>query len=423
VGHSGMDLDITATLEQVFPGINAETVSMLQQVAAQVTYPGGTVLCRQGDVGDTFYVILDGIADVSQQVESGRERQLATLSAGHYFGEMGLLDNRPRLATVITRQPTTVLEIDGDTLQRLIAASPDVGHQLTRHILAILRANDEIMWQAVVEKEAAQKELEIGRQIQLSFLPPALPEVPGWEIAAFLQPARVVSGDFYDAMALDEQRLLIVVGDVCDKGVGAALYMALFRSLVRAFAEHHYRSHAPAPQPNQSAADTILATIRDTLHQTILFTNSYLTRHHADTNMFATLFFAIVEPESGYVAYVNGGHEPPVVLGPDSVRDRLHPTGPLVGIIPDVPYGVAEIQLAVGETLLAFSDGVTEASDAAGQIFGRDRLLALVQEPSPTAATLMERIGSAIAAHTASAPQSDDITMLAVRRIAASPNP
>jgi phosphoserine phosphatase RsbU/P len=216
---------------------------------------------------------------------------------------------------------------------------------------------------------------------------------------------------------------LIVVGDVCDKGVGAALYMALFRSLVRAFAEHHYRSHAPAPQPNQSAADTILATIRDTLHQTILFTNSYLTRHHADTNMFATLFFAIVEPESGYVAYVNGGHEPPVVLGPDSVRDRLHPTGPLVGIIPDVPYGVAEIQLAVGETLLAFSDGVTEASDAAGQIFGRDRLLALVQEPSPTAATLMERIGSAIAAHTASAPQSDDITMLAVRRIAASPNP
>jgi phosphoserine phosphatase RsbU/P len=321
---------------------------MLQQVAAQVTYPGGTVLCRQGDVGDTFYVILDGIADVTQQVESGRERQLATLSAGHYFGEMGLLDNRPRLATVITRQPTHVLEIDGDTLQRLIAASPDVGHQLTRHILAILRANDEIMWQAVVEKEAAQKELEIGRQIQLSFLPPALPEVPGWEIAAFLQPARVVSGDFYDAMALDEQRLLIVVGDVCDKGVGAALYMALFRSLVRAFAEHHYRSHAPAPQPNQSAADTILATIRDTLHQTILFTNSYLTRHHADTNMFATLFFAIVEPESGYVAYVNGGHEPPVVLGPDSVRDRLHPTGPLVGIIPDVPYGVAEVQLDRG---------------------------------------------------------------------------
>lgn len=72
MGHSGMDLDITATLEQVFPGINAETVSMLQQVAAQVTYPGGTVLCRQGDVGDTFYVILDGIADVSQQVEIGR---------------------------------------------------------------------------------------------------------------------------------------------------------------------------------------------------------------------------------------------------------------------------------------------------------------------------------------------------------------
>jgi phosphoserine phosphatase RsbU/P len=412
-----MTFDLVTTLEQVFPGITPETVAMVEQLAARAHYRPGTVLCRQGDTGDTFYIILDGTVDVSQQVESGREHLLATLSSGRYFGEMGLLDNRPRLATVTTREPTTVLEIDGETLQRVIQASPSIGHQLTRHILAILRANDEIMWQAVVEKEAAQKELEIGRQIQLSFLPPVLPELPGWEIEAFLQPARVVSGDFYDAMALDEQRVLIVLGDVCDKGVGAALYMALFRSLVRAFAEHHYRSHAPAPQPGQSAAEAMLATIHDTLHHTILFTNSYLTRHHGHTNMFATLFFAIVEPESGRVAYVNGGHEPPVVIGLDGVRRRLNTTGPLVGIIPDVPYGVAEVQLGAGETLLAFSDGVTEASDTARQIFGRDRLLALLQEPSPSAAALMARISDALAAHTAGAPQSDDITMLAVRRL------
>lgn len=415
-----MDQPLAAILKQVFPGINAETVAMLEQMAGKSSYPAGTVLCRQGEHEDTFYIILDGAVEVSQQVESGKEHQLATLHAGRYFGEMGLLDSQARLATVTTREPTTVLEIDGETLQSVIAASPNIGHELTRHILAILRENDEILWQAVVEKEAAHKELEIGRQIQLSFLPTIMPDVPGWEITAFIQPARVVSGDFYDALALDDQRVLLVLGDVCDKGVGAALYMALFRSLIRAFAEHHYRSHRPEPPPGQSAADAILAAMRDTLHQTILFTNSYLTRHHADTNMFATIFFAILEPESGYVAYVNGGHEPPVVVGPAGLRSWLRPTGPLVGIIPDVAYEVGEVQLAAGETLLAFTDGVTEASDADYRFFSRDRLIELLQDPAPSAAALMARIHGAVTAHTASAPQSDDVTMLAVRRLASS---
>jgi sigma-B regulation protein RsbU (phosphoserine phosphatase) len=417
-----MDSQTTTILQQVFPGIDLETANMLQQMAERAEYEAGTVLCRQGVVEDTFYIILDGAVDVSQQVEYGRERHLATLPAGGYFGEMGLLDNRPRLATVTTRVPTTVLEIDGATLQGVIEASPQVGHELTRRILAILRANDENLWQAVLEKEAAQKELEIGRRIQQSFLPQEMPAVPGWEIVSHLQPAGVVSGDFYDAMVFDDNSVLLVLGDVCDKGVGAALYMALFRSLVRAFAEHHYHSHSPQHGHGQSDDEAIVTTMKDTLQQTILFTNSYLTRHHARTNMFATLFFAILEPESGYVAYVNGGHEPPVVTGAQGLRCRLHSTGPLVGIIPDVSYDVAEVWLAPGETMLAFTDGVTEATDGEKQIFGRDQALGLLQQPDPSAAALVRRICAAITAHTAGAPQSDDITMLAVRRLEEPPN-
>lgn len=390
---------------------------MLQAMARQSAYEAGVVLCRQGAVEDTFYIILDGAVDVSQQIGFGRERHLATLPAGGYFGEMGLLDNRPRLANVTTRVPTTVLELDGATLQQVIEASPTVGNELTRRILSILRANDESFWQAVLEKEAAQKELEIGRRIQQSFLPPEMPTAPGWEIISHLQPAGIVSGDFYDAMVFDDSRVLLVLGDVCDKGVGAALYMALFRSLVRAFAEHHYHSHRPEREQGQSAAESIVATMRDTLQQTILFTNSYLTRHHARTNMFATLFFAILEPDSGYLAYVNGGHEPPIVTGPEGIRCRLSSTGPLVGIIPDVTYDVGEVWLRVGETLLAFTDGVTEATDADKKLFGREQVLALLQEPDASAVALVERIGTAISAHTTGAPQSDDITMLAVRRL------
>ncbi|NLF65524.1 MAG: SpoIIE family protein phosphatase [Chloroflexi bacterium] len=410
----------TAILQQVFPGVEPDTAQMLQTMARRAEYEAGVLLCRQGAVEDTFYIILDGAVDVSQEIDNGRERHLATLAAGGYFGEMGLLDNRPRLANVTTRVPTTVLEIDGATLQRVIEASPQIGHELTRRILAILRANDENLWKAVLEKEAAQKELEIGRRIQQSFLPPDMPRLPGWEIISHLQPAGVVSGDFYDAMVFDDSRVLLVLGDVCDKGVGAALYMALFRSLVRAFAEHHYHSHRREREQGQSAAESIVAAMRDTLQQTILFTNSYLTRHHARTNMFATLFFAILEPDSGYVAYVNGGHEPPVVTGPEGIRCRLSSTGPLVGIIPDVSYDVGEIWLAEGETMLAFTDGVTEATDADKQIFGREQVMALLQEPDASAAALVERISAAIRAHTTSAPQSDDITMLAVRRLEAS---
>lgn len=414
-----MDPQTTAILQEIFPGVEPDTVQMLQAMARQAAYEAGVVLCRQGAVEDTFYIILDGAVDVSQQIGFGRERHLATLPAGGYFGEMGLLDNRPRLANVTTRVPTTVLEIDGATLQQVIEASPTVGTELTRRILAILRANDESFWQAVLEKEAAQKELEIGRRIQQSFLPPEMPTAPGWEIISHLQPAGIVSGDFYDAMVFDDNRVLLVLGDVCDKGVGAALYMALFRSLVRAFAEHHYHSHRLEREQGQSAADSIVATMRDTLQQTILFTNSYLTRHHARTNMFATLFFAILEPDSGYLAYVNGGHEPPIVTGPEGIRCRLSSTGPLVGIIPDVSYDVGEVWLRVGETLLAFTDGVTEATDADKKIFGREQVLALLQEPDASAVALVERIGAAISAHTTGAPQSDDITMLAVRRLEA----
>jgi sigma-B regulation protein RsbU (phosphoserine phosphatase) len=412
-----MDPQTTAILQEIFPGIDLETATMLQQLAQRAQYEAGTVLCRQGAVEDTFYIILDGAVDVTQQVDFGRQRHLATLPAGGYFGEMGLLDNRPRLATVTTRQSTTVLEIDGATLQNLVVTSPHVGHELTRRILAILRANDENLWQALVEKEAAQKELDIGRRIQRSFLPPDMPDVPEWEIVSHLQPAGIVSGDFYDAMVFDDSRVLLVLGDVCDKGVGAALYMALFRSLVRAFAEHHYHSHRPEREQGQSAVEGFRATMRDTLQQTILFTNSYLTRHHARTNMFATLFFAILEPDSGYLAYVNGGHEPPVVAGSEGLRCRLNSTGPLVGIIPDVSYDVGEVWLAAGETLLAFTDGVTEATDGDKKIFGRDQVLTLLEEPVLSAEGLIERICKAVSAHTAGAPQSDDITMLAVRRL------
>ena len=248
--------------------------------------------------------------------------------------------------------------------------------------------------------KSLERELEIGREIQKSFLPEELPKVAGWEIAARFRPARQVAGDFYDAFSLPSSgRIGLVIADVCDKGVGAALFMALFRSLLRATAT----GAAWGPE----AAPELLRTVR--------LTNDYIARTHGRSNMFATLFFGVLDPATGSLLYVNGGHEAPVLFGPAGAKARLPPTGPAVGMMPDMPFEIGETRLEAGEGLLAFTDGVTDARGASG-FFGEGRLLALLDQPVASAAALLDAIEAAVLAHAAGSEQTDDITLLAVRR-------
>ncbi|HSP93364.1 MAG TPA: SpoIIE family protein phosphatase [Thermoanaerobaculia bacterium] len=246
--------------------------------------------------------------------------------------------------------------------------------------------------------KSLERELEIGREIQKSFLPEELPQVAGWEIAALFRPARQVAGDFYDAFSLPSSgRIGLVIADVCDKGVGAALFMALFRSLLRATAT----GAASGPEPGTE----LLRTVR--------LTNDYIARTHGRSNMFATLFFGVLDPATGSLLYVNGGHEAPVHFGPGGAKSRLSPTGPAVGMMPDMPFEVRETRLEAGEGLLAFTDGVTDARGASG-LYGEGRLLALLGQPVASAAALLDAIEAGVLAHAAGAEQADDITLLAV---------
>jgi serine phosphatase RsbU (regulator of sigma subunit) len=251
--------------------------------------------------------------------------------------------------------------------------------------------------------KSMERELEIGREIQASFLPEELPRPDGWEIAARFTPARQVAGDFYDAFPLaGGSRIGLAVADVCDKGVGAALFMALFRSLLRAFAEREFA------EPSHSDDDRIQGTI--------VATNDYIARTHGASNMFATVFFGVLDPATGALAWVNAGHEAPVVSGASGVAARLSPSGPALGMMPGMKFEVRTSRLEPGQTLLAFTDGVTEAKDPSGRLYSEEALLGLLTDGSPGAAALLDRIGEAVAAHSAGAERSDDITMLAVRR-------
>jgi serine phosphatase RsbU (regulator of sigma subunit) len=264
-----------------------------------------------------------------------------------------------------------------------------------------------------------ERDLKNGRFIQDSFLPKGLPQPPGWEIEAQFDPAREVSGDFYDVFPLSGDHLALVIADVCDKGVPAALFMTLFRSLLRAFARQAVERNPFSFPERQAVArskrSTLLADL--TALSTVELTNEYVARTHESACMFATLFFGVLDTATGKLSYVNAGHDFPVLLRAGKVQDRLQPTGPAVGVNPDAEYDIQQTQLEPGDTLFAYTDGVTEARNPAGEFFTERRLLALLEEaPVASADGLLDKVIDRLEKYVAQGAPSDDVTLLAVRR-------
>ncbi len=277
----------------------------------------------------------------------------------------------------------------------------------------------------IQEKKRAERELEIAREIQNSFLVEDYPQPDGWEIATLIRPARQVSGDFYDVFPISASRqIAIIMADVCDKGVGAAMYMAIFRSLLRAYSDQQYIMRwagIPKNDPVDSTSvifrkDAHLASGTPSLKNAIDLTNNYIATHHSNSNMFATVFFGLLNPENGTLLYINAGHEPPFVLSNGILKDRLKPTGPAVGLLPNMDFNVESITLAKSDSLLLYTDGVIDALNPADNRFSENRLITAANQVNGTANSLLENIVSAVDAHIADREQFDDITLMAVHR-------
>lgn len=278
-------------------------------------------------------------------------------------------------------------------------------------------------------KEVAEAELEIGRQIQSGFLPSELPQPPGWEITGCFRPAREVAGDFYDVFPLAAGKLIgLVTADVCGKGVGAALFMALVRSLIRTYADKNFTPKGSSRVPRdiwkalavddvRGAEEPALSSrfLKDAVVRTVTDTSNYIARTHRQAYMFATLFFGVLDETTGMLTYTNAGHDPPVLIGPGGSLDRLPPTGPAVGLLPDLEFGIEQVILEPQATLITYTDGATDARGPDGVFFGEARLLALLDHETPSAAVLLAHVEQALQAHISTSNQFDDITMLAVR--------
>jgi len=286
---------------------------------------------------------------------------------------------------------------------------------------AAIVLNNHLLIQHQQKLYKLENDVQIARAIQKNFLPSKMPEVAGWQISAFFQPARDVAGDFYDVFyMMNNRKIGFMIADVCDKGVGAALFMSLTRSLLRAFAmQTRNVNWADALFGDESPRGTSsrLAIIGNALETAVVSTNNYITEHHLDLNMFATLFFGMLDPVEGNVIYINGGHCPPMIVGPSGeIKERLEPLGPAVGMFPDAEFGIGETHLEHGDMLFAFTDGVTDVRNPAGKLFGEAGVINLLTPPPASAPEFVSRVTSAISNYMNDAVQFDDITILALGR-------
>ena len=272
--------------------------------------------------------------------------------------------------------------------------------------MSIALENARLWEQEQLYRKAVEREFEIGREIQASFLPESLPQPKGWEIAASLRSAREVSGDFYDAFELTEGMVGLVIADVCDKGLGAALFMTLFRSLIRAVSKIDFFT-------NVVYEGAISADIR--LKNAMSLTNNYIADTHGDTSMFCTIFFGILDTRTGKLTYINGGHLPPKLINQNGVKEILTVTGPAVGIVAGAEYATDSVLLEQGDTFFAHTDGLIDTMNPTGEYFSEQALIPLFVGDTPLS-SLLEQIQDQIKDYSTGAKQADDITMLAVRR-------
>lgn len=378
------------------------------------TFPDGAILFHEGDPGDRFSFLLRGEIEIIKDLGTADERLLNLLRPGDFLGELSLLfpDGR-RTASGRARFSVELAELSLPALEALFDRHPALSLRILRVMSARLRASEnatiselraknralaaalrelKAAQARLIEQEKLEHELALARQIQERLLPKELPGIPGWRLAAHWQPARAVSGDFYDFIPLSDGRLALIVADATDKGMPAALVMATACSLLRAAAE---RLIVP---------DAVLARANELLCREI------------PERMFVTCLYVLLDPATGELEIANAGHNLPIVCSPAGTRE-LKLGGMPLGLLPGSTYETRRAHLPPDATLLLYSDGLTEAHSPAGEMFGLPRLHELLAA-CPARDTLIPYLLSALAAFTGPGlEQEDDVTFVTLQHV------
>ncbi len=403
----------------LFQELPQSEIRYLAESLSRREYPLGTLIVREAHPASRFHILLEGKVEIIKAIDTKDERLLAVRKAGTFIGEMGLLSEEGlHTATVRAQTPIVMLEMSREEFDALLHRHPSLGYAMVRTlshrlnhsenltIRDLRRKNRELMQAykeleaaqaALIEKERLERELEVARDIQSSILPHELPKRSGFDFGALMLPMSAVGGDFYDFIPLGKDRLGIAVGDVSDHGVPAALFMAMTVTLLRAETR---RASSPSPK------EALLNVNRQLLEMN-------------EMGIFVTMLYGELDYRTRVFDYVRAGHELPIVCNRQGeLAEFPMGHGQLMGILEEPVLDENQIKLSHGCTLLMFTDGVNEAQNSRGKMYGHQSLksdLATLWDVS--AQETCEQILKRVSKFRGRNNQQDDITMVALQVI------
>jgi sigma-B regulation protein RsbU (phosphoserine phosphatase) len=345
-----------------------------------------TVLFKEGEVSDHFYIIIDGQMEIIKALGTTEERLIALRGPGEFIGELSLVNpDGLRMASVRSQGIAKLWEMTHADFDDLLHRHPKLSYKIvtvlssrltSAHDATIedLKEKNRKLTEAyeelqaaqaqIIEKEILERELQMASEIQMSILPQEVPELQGFDFGVCFDPARAIGGDFFDFVPLDSETVGIFIGDVADKGVPSALFMAQIHALL----------------------------------------------------YFATVIYGLLHSNTREFTYARAGHDLPIIGGKNGEAQMVpHGQGQLLGILEDPIFDEQTITIAPGSTLLLYTDGMTDCRNSKGEIFGIENLTteigALNETPTQN---LCNNLLKTIKDYQGDAPQDDDITLVAI---------
>jgi sigma-B regulation protein RsbU (phosphoserine phosphatase) len=399
----------------IFKSLPQKEFDHLISVMEEVELSAGSMLFEEGDKGNNFFLIIDGELEVIKAMGTENERLIAVRHEGDFLGEMSLLNpSQMRMASVRVKTDARLLRLAREEFDKVLYADAIIPNRILREISQRLNVAHEktivdlqiknrelsIAYQdlkeaheQIVEKERIDRELEVAHNIQISILPEKIPQIEGYGFSVFLEPARSVAGDFYDIFELPDGRIGVLIGDVTDKGVPAALVMAQTHALI-------YSAAITGAEPKE---------VFQRVNNKMLRLNK--------TGLFVTAIYGILDPAKKIFHYARAGHEVPAKYSgdkPATFLTRNH--GQPLGLFEEPVFDLQEIRVESGTVLLLYTDGVLDMQNESGAPFGKRRMLEAFQESAKKKTVkICNEIYQELVSFQGYSDQTDDITMVIVK--------
>jgi sigma-B regulation protein RsbU (phosphoserine phosphatase) len=409
-----MNVDLIRSIAP-FSSLPEEEILYLGENLRACQYPAGTLLLQEGEYAEQMFILLEGQVEIIKALGTPDERLLAVRDKISFLGEMSLLsEDGLHTASVVAHTAIDLLEISRADFDAILHRVPSLAYEMVKTLskrldasenstIRVLRRKNRELTKAYRELEAAQaqlveqeryeRELELAREIQRSILPRSVPKVPGYDFGALMEPMSAVGGDLFDFIPLGDDRLGLVIGDVSDHGIPAALYMAMTVTLLRA----------------ESSKNGTPSEILQNVNRQLLALN--------DMGMFVTILYGVINLINCELTYVRAGHELPLIYDQrGEPQEVIQGDGMLLGIVDNPPLDIQSVRIPPGGTMLLYSDGVNQATNPEGRLFGIEPVTrAVLSQRNKTAQNLCDHILEAVISFCAPTAPQDDITLLALR--------